>query len=185
MIDDLNHLILAIDKQVKKTYGSKLMDSLQTKRQKSTDEEVYIIFSLENFKYALPIDRVLEIGTVPKITPIPKTPNWLLGVTNLRGDIFSVVDLQLFLGLGKTNHNTGRMMLVRTQQEEFSTILIVDQVNGLFALANSQIKTSTSPIQNKIASFLIGFCTDQEKDFALLDIEKLLNSRELRQFEYI
>lgn len=182
--NELNQLVFTIDAQVKKTYVNNSMNSSQTTNNKSADQEVYIIFSIQDIKYGIPINRVLEIGIVPRFTPIPRTPTWLLGVTNLRGDIFSVVDLPMFLGLGQANHNTSRMMLVRMQQEELSVIVIVDQVNGLLPIASDQIKTSSSPIQNKLASFLTGFYTDEEKYFALIDIEKLLNSGELRQFEH-
>lgn len=179
----LENLVSVIDRKVISTYGKKLTTSFEEIKKESTNKEVYIAFSLADVKYAIPINRVLEIGTLPKITTIPKTPNWLLGVTNLRGDIFSVVDLRAFLILGQISSTTARMILVRAIDEDLSTILIVDKVNGLVSIVPEQIKEPTAPVQNKIASFLTGFYVDKDQSLAIFDIDKLLISTELRQFE--
>ncbi|MBI4852507.1 MAG: chemotaxis protein CheW [Acidobacteria bacterium] len=179
----LENVVSAIDRKVISTYGKKLTTSFEESKKDITNKEIFITFSLSEVKYAIPINRVLEIGTMPKVTTIPKTPSWLLGVTNLRGDIFSVVDLRTFLSLGQVNSATARMMVVRTQNEDFSTILMVDKVTGLIPIALKEVKEPTAPIQNKLALFLIGFYTDKEQPLALFNIDKLLISSELRQFE--
>jgi purine-binding chemotaxis protein CheW len=179
----LDSLMSAIDRKVLSTYGKKITTGFEETKKDSINKETYIAFSILDVKYAIPINRVLEIGTLPYVTSIPKTPSWLLGVTNLRGDIFSVVDLKAFLFLGQTSSNTARMMLVRTLEEDFSTILIVDKVNGLVSISREEIKEPTAPVQSKVASFLTGFHIKKEDSLGLFDLDKLLNSTELRQFE--
>ncbi len=169
----LDNLVSVIDRKVISTYGKKLTTSFGETKRETTYKEVYIAFSLADIHYAIPVNRVLEIGTLPKVTTIPKTPSWLLGVTNLRGDIFSVVDLRTFLGLGQINSITSRMILVRAEAEDLFTILIVDKINGLISIVLEQIKEPTAPIQNKLASYLTGFYTDKEQSLALFDIDKL------------
>ena len=60
--------------------------------------------------YLVPIAQLLEVARPESITPIPKSPGWLLGVTNLRGDILSLVDLGAFLeGSRIIDHGTGEV----------------------------------------------------------------------------
>ncbi|HXU44077.1 MAG TPA: chemotaxis protein CheW, partial [Thermoanaerobaculia bacterium] len=58
-----------------------------------------VVFLLGATRCAVPIDRVLEIGDVPAITPVPNVPAWVRGVANLRGDILAIVDLGAYVGL--------------------------------------------------------------------------------------
>jgi len=66
----------------------------------------YLQFILAGHDYAVGLTNVLEIGSPAAITPLPHVPEWLLGVSNLRGDILSVVDLRLFFGLPRARPET-------------------------------------------------------------------------------
>src|SRR5215469_692173 len=67
--------------------------------------QLNVAFSLGGSGCVFPAEYVLEVGQIPKITPVPNVPYWLAGVANRRGDIISVVDLRAFLEL--TNYNRG------------------------------------------------------------------------------
>src|SRR5262245_9851243 len=90
-----------------------------------------IRFSLGNTSYAVHESFVTELDRVPKTTLVPQTPAWLRGVTNLRGDILSVVDLRMFIGLDPTPAASGRMLVLRLPEEDFSLGLLVDTVDGI------------------------------------------------------
>jgi purine-binding chemotaxis protein CheW len=60
----------------------------------------YLSFNVGKEQYAIPLLTVREVIGMPEITPVPFTPNYFLGIMNLRGQIISVVDLRLKLGLG-------------------------------------------------------------------------------------
>ena len=62
------------------------------------NREQFIRFYLNDILLAIPLKSALEIGHRPVITPLPNLPDWLLGVSNVRGEIVSIVDLKIFLG---------------------------------------------------------------------------------------
>jgi purine-binding chemotaxis protein CheW len=145
--------------------------------------EQYIVFSLAETRYAAPITNVLEIGTLPRITPIPNVPAWLCGVTNLRGDILSLIDLRTFFGLepGELSPSV-RLIVVRTGPDDLTTGLIVDQINQKLKLAPDQIKEPAAPLAETAASYLKGVYEHEGQLLAVLDLDRLLNSPALRQF---
>lgn len=146
----------------------------------------YVIFSLADARYAVPLKNVIEIGHRPKTTALPHVPEWLLGVTNRRGDILSVVDLRTFLGITDMNINSpGRMLVVRATNDEMTTGLIVDQVNKILDLPADQVQTPTAPVETKLAPYMIGVCEYRDELLAVLDLEPILLSDEMRQFEPI
>ncbi|MEZ5365126.1 MAG: chemotaxis protein CheW [Bryobacterales bacterium] len=58
----------------------------------------HIVFGLHGARYAVSIRSVLELDRLSPITPVPNTPEFVLGVTNVRGEVVSVIDLRRLLG---------------------------------------------------------------------------------------
>ena len=144
----------------------------------------YVSFLLGRSDCLVPMSNVLEIQRPPRVTPIPNVPPWVLGVANLRGDILSVVDLRGFLGLESMEYElAGRIMVVRSTDQELTTGLIVDRVNGLFSLSQSQIQTPNSLAQDRLAQYVRGIHHNQDRHQLVLDLDELLLSSEMRQFQ--
>ena len=158
--------------------GASRRDSESEKRER------HIIFSIANTAYAAPIENVAEIGRPLKATPVPNVPEWVLGVTNLRGDIISIVDLRAFLGLEATPGlasltTASRMMVARSRQDDISTALIVDRVSGIGNLPSAQIAPPTAPLEDSVMPYLRGVCEYGGRLLVVMDFEKLLRSIEL------
>lgn len=154
--------------------------------QKLKVHQKYVIFSLAGARYAVPLKNVIEIGHRPKTTALPHVPEWLLGVTNRRGDILSVIDLRAFLGITEmSSGSAGRMLVVRTTNDEMTTGLIVDQVNKILDLPADQVQTPTAPVEMKLAPYMMGVCEYRDELLAVLDLEPILLSSEMRQFEQV
>ncbi|MFI5178742.1 MAG: chemotaxis protein CheW [Vicinamibacterales bacterium] len=126
---------------------------------------------------------VTELDRMPKITTVPRAPSWLRGVANLRGDVLSVVDLRVFLGLDATSPHTGRMLVVRLLDEEISVGLLVDAVDQILTLNLDEVRPPASPLDGPLAPFLTGMCVAGERLIAVLDLERLLRSADIRQFD--
>ena len=86
----------------------------------TTGVERFVLLSIASAHYAVPETFVTELDRVPAITPVPRVPAWLRGVTSVRGDILSVVDMRLFLGLEAAAPHSTRMLVVRLLDEEFA-----------------------------------------------------------------
>jgi purine-binding chemotaxis protein CheW len=143
----------------------------------------YVQFTIDATAYAVLEAFVTELDRVPAITLVPHTPAWLRGVTNLRGDVLSVVDLRLFLGLDPTSAHTGRMVVVRLLDEEFAVGLLVDGVDRIITLEAGSIHPPASPLEGPLAPYLTGMCAAGEQLVTIFDLERLLRSADIRQFD--
>jgi chemotaxis signal transduction protein len=143
----------------------------------------YVLLSIASANYAVPEAFVTELERVPKITPVPHVPAWVRGVTNLRGDILSVVDMRTFLGLEASSSHSARMLVVRLLNEDFATGLLVDGVDRIVSVPPAQITPPESALEGPLAPYLVGMCVIEERLVAVLDLDRLLRSAEIRQFE--
>ncbi len=146
--------------------------------------ERYIVFSLGRARYAVPIGAVIEVGAVPPVTPVPHLPAWVLGVTNLRGEILSVVDLAGFLGASPEGPAAGgRMLVVRGEAEEPFAGLVVDQVAGLASFAAGRLTSAAAPLDDPVSTYLAGVVERGGEVVAVLDVKRLLAADALGALE--
>lgn len=95
--------------------------------------ESVIQFTLGEVRAAVPLDRAVEIGRHPQITPLPNLPGWLLGVGNVRGEIVSMVDLAAFLGMDRPRSAHRRRFIV-VRNLDMRVGLVVDRILGIRSL---------------------------------------------------
>ena len=143
----------------------------------------YVLFTVAGATYGVSNANVTEVGRVPRTTPVPLAPAWLRGVTSLRGDIVSVIDVRTLLGLDPTSSHTGRLLVVRLLDEEFSTGLLVDAVDQIASVPIDDVRPPASPLDGALAGFLSGVCHIGPRFVAVLDLDRLLRSAEIRQFD--
>jgi purine-binding chemotaxis protein CheW len=142
-----------------------------------------VLFTVAGATFGVRETFVSEVARVPSITSVPRVPAWLRGVTNLRGDIVSVVDLRLYLGLEPTSIHTGRLVVVRLVNEDFSMGLLVDRVDLIAAVPLDDVRLPVSPVEGPLASFLTGVCQVGARLVAVFDLDRFLRSADIRQFE--
>jgi len=180
----LDELIATIDKEVEQAFGREAMaDLAATSPVRAGGEEQHVIFALAGTEYAVPIANVTEIGQPLDVTPVPNAPDWVLGVTNLRGDIVSVVDMRAFLGMERIGYGqASRMLVAQARQEDMATSLIVDRVSGIRYLSVDRISAPTAVIEDQVAPYLRGVYEHDGPLLVVLDFDKLLLSPEMQQF---
>ena len=144
--------------------------------------EQYIRCRLGRFQLVFPLVRTLEIGHRPAITILPNLPAWLLGVSNIRGEIVSVVDLAAFLGISTGRRTTGgRFVLVFNNR--LKTGLIVDSIAGLFHLRADDETIEPNPdADSDIGTYVKGIVNRSDETLHILDIDTLLASERLNDF---
>lgn len=98
-------------------------------RVEASEERIFLIFRLGDDEFDLPIEAVDEVALVPdKLTRVPKTPKFLEGVFNLRGDVVPIVDQRRRFDMPKLSQGDGRrLIVVRTERHRAG--LIVDSVS--------------------------------------------------------
>ena len=181
----LNALIAEIDSETadsldcgrKEDIPSKL-DGLQTSL-----KDQYILLALEQTLFALPLSSALEIGRRPEITPLPNLPNWVLGISNIRGEIISFINLKAFLGISATGAKVGRRFLI-IHNQGMKVGIIVDRIMGIIALDQIDTDLQNSPYrEGEIANYILGAAVSGKNPTSILDIDKLLSSPRLTAFK--
>lgn len=144
----------------------------------------HVLFMLNETQYAVPMENVLELQRLPRITPLPSVPAWLRGVTNLRGEVLSIVDLRSLLGLpAAETQGSLRLVVVRSMLEEIATGWIVDHVIGMRRLATEDLQPASTLTTGASARFVSGLVEYDGQLIAILDVNRILSSPEMRQFE--
>ena len=178
----LEDLIADIDRQAATAPAPSIKPQIRaTQSEPATARKRYVVFSLAGSKYAIPITNVIEMGRIPPITAVPYLPEWVRGVTNLRGDILSMIELRAFFGLPPLEQSgAGRMLVVRSQSRGVTTGLIVDGVHGMRELDPDSLKPVTAAIDDQILKFLSGLSVEEDGLLIVLDLESVLSASELR-----
>ncbi|MES2626145.1 MAG: chemotaxis protein CheW [Pseudomonadota bacterium] len=103
-------------------------------------ELIFLVFKLGNDEFGLPIDTVVEVAQVPaQITRVPKTPKFLEGVVNLRGEVLPVVDQRRRFDMPKLENTASRrLVVIRTERHRAG--LIVDSVADVLRISADAIE---------------------------------------------
>ncbi len=149
-----------------------------------TDENAdqYLTFILAGEEYAIDILRVQEIKGWDKVTSLPRTPDYLQGVINLRGTIVPIIDLRRRFNLPAVAYGPTTVVIVlRVFGESHDRIMgiIVDAVSDVHNLQHDAIRVAPE-MKNSIDShFVSGLTTINNKMVVVMDIDTLLNSDDL------
>lgn len=144
------------------------------------DEEQFVAFRLMNEEYGVPIDAVQEIVRVPdELTKVPKTPDFIEGVVNLRGVVLPVIDQRRRFGLPAIERNDRQRIMVYTIRG-VRTGFIVDSVSEVMRIPASVIgpAPSLSDEQQRLIRRVANI-EKQKRMILLLDVDQLLDVKEL------
>lgn len=148
----------------------------------SSNDNQYLTFTLERELFALDIASVREVLELVNITRVPRTPEAIRGVINLRGRAVPVVDLKQKFGMGSTARTVNTcIIIVEVDIEGESTVLgaLADSVQEVYEMESSQIEPPPrmgTPIR---ADYIRGMGKSGEQFIIILDINKVFSSMEL------
>lgn len=142
----------------------------------------YFTFEIAEEEYGIPIQSIREIIGIMDITSIPKTPEYIKGVINLRGKIIPIMDLRLKFNLVEKEYNQRTcIVVVELNLGETKKLMgiVVDTVSEVVNIQKSEIENSPQYGTNIDEGFLIGLGKVKDKVILLLEIEKVLNIEEM------
>lgn len=145
----------------------------------------FLAFYLNEKNYAFPILKVNEVIVLPEITPMPKTPEYVKGVMNLRGQIIPILDLRLALKIEKNEYDKQTcVIIVKMVVQNFEKMVgfIVDCVSEVFEIPASNIEKPPSYGEKLDNDFLKGIGKVKDKIVMLLDIDKILFQNDIEPF---
>lgn len=143
--------------------------------EKNSDLKKFLVFRLENEEFGIDIQKITTIIEKDmSIARVPKTPDYLKGVINLRGEIIPIISLRKKFGLpdlGQTEET--RIIIIKL--EELVIGLIVDSVAEVVEFGDSTIENITSFGNLLSTDYLTGVGKIDGRIVTLLNLEKMVN----------
>ena len=104
------------------------------------DGKKYVLFQLGNEYFGVSSERVTEVVRMLSLTDIPNVPDWFLGISSLRGDILSVIDLWLLWGNPRADENPKEKLIVlQSKSAETNLAIKVDRLREIVTIADDSL----------------------------------------------
>ncbi len=134
----------------------------------------FVVFKLGNEDYGIDILRVKTIEKMSSITRVPKTPDYVKGVMNLRGEIVPIVDLRSILNLPIVTYNDNTRIII-VYADEVTVGLIVDSATEVINIDSELIEDPPDSLEGIEVNNIYGIGKLDGRIIILLDVYKMLN----------
>lgn len=141
-----------------------------------------LTFDLAGEEYGVEILAVREIRGWSRVTRIPQTPAYLLGVLNLRGAIVPIMDLRLRFGLERESYGDSTVVIIVALGERLFGI-VVDAVSDVIDIDPASVKPVPDMGAVVDTRYLKGLATHVERMVMLLDVEKLMRPEDVETLD--
>jgi len=164
-----------IDTIEKRTILKQRADLLKISANKEevSEERLEVLeFMLASEKYIIDSSFVIEVIPLKELTPLPCTPEFILGIINVSGRILAVINIKKFLNLpekGITNLN--RVILLKYQDIELG--ILADEIIGCTHIYSDKLQATITTLKGIQNDYLAGITDDRS---VLLNIKKILTS---------
>ncbi len=142
----------------------------------------YLTFKIGEEEYGAHVSKVLNILELQKITKVPKAPDYMKGVINLRGMVLPVIDTRVKLHMSPTEYTDNTCIVVMDLDLENELIhvgALVDAVVAVREIDDDEIKPAPSIGDTYKSEFISGVVKFEETFIMILDLIKLFTSEEL------
>jgi purine-binding chemotaxis protein CheW len=133
-----------------------------------------ISFAIDDDQYGVDIMAVREIKGWSEITHLPKQPDYVRGVLNLRGVMVPIIDLRCRFGQGLTEATPMHIVII-VQVEDMQVGLLADRVLDIVSFEASQVQPVPRAAQSARIDFLSGLVTIEGGMIAIIDLHNLLS----------
>ncbi|HHI02249.1 MAG TPA: chemotaxis protein CheW [candidate division Zixibacteria bacterium] len=148
----------------------------------------YLTFRLAAEEYGLEILKVREIIGLMNVTQVPRTPEYIRGVINLRGKVIPVMDLRNKFGMGVTEDTEETCIIVVDVNLEGESVLmgtVVDAVSEVLDIKEDEIEDAPAFGTNVDTKFILGIGKIKNEVKILLDIDEVLTAHDLTALQDI
>jgi purine-binding chemotaxis protein CheW len=143
----------------------------------------YLTFKLDQELFAVDIAKVREVLEFTTMTKVPRTPDFMRGVINLRGNVVPVVDMRLKLGLSMTEKTVDTCVVIsEVAVDGERTVLgaLVDSVQEVIDLDASNVSPPPHMGSRIDASVIRGMGKREDQFIMILDLDRVFTADELR-----
>jgi purine-binding chemotaxis protein CheW len=146
-------------------------------------ETVQVVsFKLGSEEYGVEIAQVQEINRMVAVTHVPRAPQFMEGVINLRGQLIPIIDLRARFGMPRVEH-TKNTRIVVTDIGAKRVGMVVDSVSEVLRLATDAIEDAPEMITGVDTEYIRGVGKIEDRLIILLDLAKIITGTEKRELE--
>jgi len=183
----ITDLLRQIDDETSPSLQRDLEYIRHTSTRKSRKRKPYICFLLGENELGIDINSIQEIGELPTITRLPNLPFWIPGITQIRGEILSVVDFSRLFSLPPSKLTRTKYSFILFINQDFKFCLIVDKITGVVRIdtdhdALEEVNPDQHASMKHISDLLQGLIRTEQRVIHLLDSEKIAITPQLRQW---
>lgn len=150
-------------------------------KEKSSGLVQIVVFKLGGEEYGLQIDQIKEVVLTPNITRMPQTPSYVKGVSNIRGNVIAILDLEKRFGLNVQDETiTGRYTLV-VESEEMKMGLLVNEVPKTVSVNVADLDESVGIVSDASleSNYIRGIIKTGDKLIILIDIFRVIDQESI------
>ena len=139
-----------------------------------------VYFRVADYMFLLDQGDVAELLTLPPITMVPGTKQWVAGVANVRGQLLPIVNFGQFL-FQQPVAATKKTRILVVVHDDVRSGLIVDQVYGMRRFPVDELKPAKTETMPNTLKIMVSGCYEGDEVFHILDVNKLVNETEFMQ----
>ena len=129
-------------------------------------------FTVGAVNYGAPVEQVREVRDVQAVTPVPGAPSYVEGVTNLRGQIITVMDLRKRLDIDEAEKQGQKIIVI--EMGKAAVGVVVDTVTEVSTIAEADIERNIQ-VTKKLEEYVVGVGKQSEKLIVILDLAKIIS----------
>ncbi len=148
----------------------------------TTEATQYLSFNLEDEVFALDISKVREVLDFTSVTKVPKTPDYMRGIINLRGSVVPVIDMRLKFGMTETEKTVNTCIIIvetALDGEKISIGALADSVQEVFDMDADQIEPPPKIGTRLNIDFIKGMGKRDGEFVIILNIDEVFSAEEI------
>lgn len=153
------------------------MEEMMNSMDAAVDEIQYIVVKLGDEKYGIDISNVDNIVRMQRITRVPKSQTYYVGVINLRGEVVPIMSLRRRFGLEDDVYGSATRIIIIRLADQSMIGFVVDEVQEVVNLDASTIEKPAFKLDEENASFLAGIGKEGDELISLLDIVSVVEEK--------
>jgi len=140
---------------------------------KETGDLQIVNFTIDDVNYGVPVEQVREVRDMQSVTSVPGAPEYVECVTNLRGQIITVINLRKRLGMPQGKSENEKIMIV--DLEKSAVGVVVDAVTEVSTIKEGDIQKNIEA--TALGEFILGVGKQADRLSLILDISKIVRAK--------
>lgn len=158
-----------------------MSDQIDKNSEDTSLQDRISVIEIGGVLFGIEILKSKEVFPLPDITPVPNTKEFVIGVFNLRGDIYPLIDISLLLGLTPEPLQKKNMIILLDSNEKTVGVLS-DRVHGVRPLKTSAVKPVHGVVSKVMEEYVSGVVSEKGSEIHLLNVDRLLSSPSISRY---